>query len=177
MQLIATLLVCYSAAATAQQPASAHKKHPYASCKVGDWVSHRCTTNNETPISVKQSVESKNEKQVTLKMETKLGKSGSEREMIVDLTADPFNPQSIMGVKPEVKKLGEGTEKITIGEKIYNCSWLQIQVTIQVGEIKVSNIFKTWLCKDIPCGGMVKTEFEGSGLKCTCELVDYGVSQ
>jgi hypothetical protein len=87
---------------------------------------------------------------------------------------DPLNPPEVNGVKPIVKKLGEGKEKVTVGGKSLDCDWLHLETIIDINGMKVKSVSKTWTCKDVPCGGMVKNESDVDGSKSTIELTGHG---
>src|SRR5262245_35887571 len=136
MRILITLLVI-APFSLADDKAKAGKEHPYAKSKVGDWISYK-TTSGATVITNKQTVVGKTDDQVTLKIESKFGEQEHSQETKVDLKKffDPLNPEPVNGVKPQVKKLGEGKEKITVGGKAYDCTWLHLQTIIDVSGTK-----------------------------------------
>lgn len=153
------------------------KEHPFAKAKVGDWVSYKTTMSaNPMPITSKQTVKTRTDTEVTLTMESKVGDYSTSQDAKINLKEkfDPLNPPEVNGVRPVVKKLGQGKEKISIGGKTYDCEWLQLEVINDIAGTKMKSITKTWTCKDVPCGGMVKTVSDTDGTKSTIELTGHG---
>lgn len=156
------------------------KEHPYAKAKVGEWVSYKSTM-SAAPITTtwKQTVKARTDAEVTLTMESKIGDHESTQETKMNLKEklDPLNPPAVNGVRPVVKKLGEGKEKITVGGKSYDCEWLHLETMIDVNGTKMKSISKSWTCKDVPLGGMVKSVTENDGNKTTTEITGHGVKK
>ena len=135
--------------------------------KVGDWVEHRMVTAPELQMqtTVKQTVTVVTADEVTVEHETSTTMSGK-----------PLPPQKMAMKRPRfVEKpadapkqaeppAAKGTEKIKACDgKDYTC-----QVYEQTIAGKLS---KSYLCSDIPLGGIVLSELDG---KHVLELVGWG---
>jgi hypothetical protein len=162
----------------AQDKGKAAPEHPYAKAKVGDWVSHKTTmSGSPQTFTSKQTVTARTDDTVTVSMENKFGDMATpaqEQKINLKDKFDPLDPPAVNGVKPVVKKLGEGKEKITVGGKTYDCTWLQYEYTMTIDGKKFKSVVKTWTCKDVPLGGMVKNEADADGNKSVMELTGHG---
>ena len=157
--------------------ADAPTENPYAKAKVGDSVSHKMIMANAPAgipaTTIKKTVTAKTDDSVTIKVETMMGDMAMQpQEMKVNLKEkyDPAQGPN-KDTKSEVKKLGDGKEKVTVGGKSYDCTWSATEVTTTHNGTKYTAKTKVWMCKDVPLDGIVKTETEANGQKTSMELV------
>jgi hypothetical protein len=142
------------------------KANPYSKAKVGDYVSYRMTTSvmgKEFKIDLKQTVTEKSDTEVTVKTTTMLGgKDLPGQTNKIDLTK-PFDPAAIAtqnGKKGKFEKKAEGKEKVKIGDKTYDCTWISGKMTADFKGNTVESDVKVWTSKSVPLGGMVKLELK-----------------
>jgi predicted small secreted protein len=137
--------------------------NPYKNAKVGDTLSYKMTAKNPAMNidgTMTQTITEKTDKEVTVKTVTKmLGKEEPAQTTKIDLTKE-FDPSA--GKSGKIEKLKEGSEKVKMGDKEYDCNWTTYKVAQLAGapagfatEIEL----KVWLCKDVP--GMVKMTTTG----------------
>lgn len=140
---------------------------PYLTAKVGDWTEYKTDV-----VVIRTTVTAKTDDSVTLLTEqTVQGKKGEPTVVKIDLTVKVWPD-------PKIVKLGSGKGMITVGGKKYDCEWVKrrttINVTIAGQDRTVVNVWKEWVCKDIPLGGTVLIEFETEGVTGVTELTGYG---
>jgi hypothetical protein len=106
-----------------------------------------------------QTITEKTDKEVTVSTVTKmLGKEQPAQTTKIDLTKE-FNPANAGGKGGKVEKLKDGTEKVKVGDKEYDCTWVTYKVAPPAGApagFSGETELKVWLCKDVP--GMVKMQ-------------------
>lgn len=170
------LIVALAGPAPAQDAKSA--EHPYAKAKVGQWISYKTSgPGMPEPMTMKKVIKARTPDTVTLSVENKLGATAMPAsDTVIDLKqkVDPTEPPKVEGGKVEIKKLGEGKEKITVAGKSYDCSWVKLETKTEIGGFKTTSISKIWTCKDVPLDGLVKSEVETNGNKMTMELTGFG---
>jgi hypothetical protein len=154
-------------------------ENPYRAAKVGDWASYTMST-GATTMTMKQTVTAKTADEVTLRTEQKFGDMAmpaSEQKIKLKETFDPAQPSQNDQVKSEVIKLGAGKETLTIAGKKYECEWSRTKVvstTKTQPPITTTMVMKTWTSKDVPLGGLVKSETEVNGMTTVMELTGSG---
>ncbi len=159
--------------------ADAPTEHPYAKAKIGDSVTYKMSMPSmgaaAKNMTLRKTVTAKNDDTVTVKLETIMGDMAMPpQEMKINLKEKYDATQvanSPKDAKSDVKKLGDGKEKLSVGGKSYECTWISYQVSTDQGGTKQSNKVKTWSSKDVPLDGMVKMETDAAGHKMTTELV------
>jgi len=142
---------------------AAEMENPYKKAKVGDWVTYTTTTSmpalnvNQTN-TIKQTVKAKDEKEVTILIENEVAgaKMAQETKVALDKPYDPTRAGAKQGT--DIQKVGEGKETITVGGKKYACTWYQVKMTMKQATGDISGVTKSWVCTDVPLGGLVKSE-------------------
>ncbi len=162
--------------------------NPFAKAKVGDWVEYRMIIgglpggNGGVPANLPEMkarivVTAMTEKEATLEFQVVVGGVGggavnNNQKMVIDLTK-PFDPVSFLDVgnkgKAKSERKAEGREKITIGDKKYECAW----ITVKSGDPGLEDV-KIWHSKDVPLVGLVRLEGKSAGLIVTMELTGSG---
>ncbi len=154
-------------------------ENPFKKAKVGDFVAYKMTTSvagKDIEITMKQTVTAKDEKEVTLTTTTMfMGKSFPGQESKVDLSK-PYDPTAAATANKKGKfdKTGEGREKIKVGNKEYECTWLTGKVTADANGKKLETDMKAWFSKTVPLTGMIKMEMKSNFANITMELADSG---
>lgn len=164
---------------------AADADHPYKSAKVGDFAVFTVTTKLgglTVPGTTTQTVTARTEKELTLKNVTIVEAFGQkkeqEKEQKVDLT-QPFDPSKAANVPAGVKitKGKEGTEKLKLGGKEYECAWAAYTATGQANGKDVALEIKIWTAKGLALGVVkteVKTEVNGQKVELTMEMKEFG---
>jgi hypothetical protein len=126
----------------------------------------------------KLTVTAKNNKEATIVTTGKVIIMGKEtdvpaQKLKIDLTK-PYDPTSEAklpkGVAVKVEK-GAGTEKIMVGGKEYECTWVKFKTGKKNNETETT----VWTSKDVPLSGIVKREVKSSvGDTTTMELISFG---
>lgn len=176
------LPVVVIAAAFVPASRAADDENPYKKAKVGDWVEYKMTTGAggmTFESKFKMTVTAKSDSEITLKNEaTVMGIATPAAETKIDLTKkfDPTAPQQPLPKEIEVRtiKKAEGKEKIKVGGKEYDCTWLQMTSVTKVNGMEIENSTKVWTCKEIPLSGMVKMTNESKFGTMTQELIGSG---
>lgn len=171
---------------------AADAENPYKKAKVGDWVSYVQTTNMvamnmKTSVTVKQTVKAKDEKEVTLLVEADMNgqKSSQEVKIPLDQPYDPNTAGMPKEMNAKVEKIADGKESVTVAGKAYDCQWTQVKVSMKNDQMDMSGTTKSWVCSDVPLGGLLKSEGEmavnvaGNAMKTqmTMEMKDCGRGQ
>ncbi len=157
-----------AAAAYAVHQAADEEK--YKSAKVGDWISEKKAGLGKDR-EIKRTVVAKDARHVTVKEETTVDGETSvdETKYRLDKT---FELPYASGAK--VEAVAEGEETLRVGEKDYACKWTQVKVTWELdGQARTSES-KTWRCKDVPFGGVVKSEVKGALATVVTEMTGCG---
>ena len=145
-------LLCLSARAV--------EENPYKSAKVGDWIEHSSSTvtqmGNMTGKN-KTTVTAMTDKEATLKLDIEAMGVKQSQEVKVPLDK-PYDPNAVPGADAKVEKLEEGDEKVTVGGKSYDCHWIRAKITLIANGANTTGESKSWICKEVPMGGLVKGE-------------------
>ncbi|HYH69105.1 MAG TPA: hypothetical protein VD866_30705 [Urbifossiella sp.] len=182
-RLLAVLVVAaVPVAARAQEPAD----HPFKNVKVGDYANYTMTSKVGTfdaKGTITNTVKAVSATEVTIEMTgTMKGMPVPTQTQKIDLTK-AFEPAVVGGGVPVAKsdakteKVGEGTEKITVGGKSYESRWVKMRVTTKTQAGDVTMDLKTWVGKDIPLGlGKMEmtSQLAGMTMSMTMELTDSG---
>jgi hypothetical protein len=153
----------------------------YRDARVGDWVNYTTGT-GAMASTIRHTVTAKTADEVTIKYEMAFGgMSQPPTEVKINLK-EPFDPnkQNTPDVTTTVEKQGSGKETLTIAGKKYDCEWEKNKMThtqkAAAGTPAMSTVVvtKTWTCKDVPLGGVVKTEMEMLGQTTVTELTGSG---
>jgi hypothetical protein len=158
------------------------EEHPFKKAKIGDWISYTMVTmvmGQEFKGTTKVVVTAKDETTVTLKTSATVnGVDVPAQESKIDLTKayDPLGTTATLpkGTDVKVEKDGEGKEKIKIGNKEYDTTWMKLKVKASVKDNSFEAEVKVWLSKDVPMGGTVKMEMKSDRANMTMELKESG---
>ena len=168
--------------------ARAADDNPVKKVKVNDYAEYKMTTSimgNSFEGKVKMTVTAKDDKEATIEVVTKLLNNGKEFDLPaqtqkIDLTK-PYDPAATAaaaanlpkGTDVKVEK-GDGAEKITVGGKQYECTWMKAKATLKFGNMSIESDMKIWTSKDGPLSGMVKMESKSQVANMTMELTGSG---
>ena len=150
---------------------SAEESNALKDARKGDWITFQVTaTGKEKTVSiiVTYTVIEKDEKNVSLKTEQKLGDQvkASEKKISLDQPFDLLSGKE--GADPRVKIVAEGKELVKLGGKEYACRWIKkeadfdLKTTVNIGGKKdTSTIHNTiesqdWIAPNVAFGGVVK---------------------
>ncbi len=163
------------------QPALRAEENPFKSAQVGDWVSYKTEVNlpngQKTSTTIKQSVKAKDDKEVTLSLETQAGTMKlppRDIKVRLDVPYDPINSLTQASKNAKAEKLEDGDETLEVDNKSLKCQWVKMKITVDVSGQKFESISKIWTSKDIPVGGLVKMETEVAGQKVVMILTGFG---
>jgi hypothetical protein len=173
--VLSALLVCF--VPTVQ---GADKENPWKDAKVGDWVEHKMSgTGFES--KTKMTVVAKSDKEVTYEVVatfTAMGKemSAPAQKVTIDLTKDyeKISEDNLKDKNTKIEKLGEGTEKLKIGDKEYDTKWTQLKSTTTVNNMEFKTETKTWYSKDVPLNGLVRMDTVVGTITSKLELTGFG---
>lgn len=152
-------------------------EHPLANAKVGDaviykmWIpssggggGHGQGKDTRKDTTLRKSISAKTADSVTVKSATTIGDMQMPAQSITFnlkqkydqlLVASPKGPAD---PQTESKVVGEGDEKVTIGDKTYECHWTNYETTSKVGKTPQTMYTKIWISKSVPVDGLVKLE-------------------
>src|ERR1017187_3679159 len=136
--------------------------NPFKTAKIGDYIAYKVTSSVDGKdigmFSIKRTVTAKNEKELTLQTaSTVADKSFPAKEAKkFDLTK-PYDPIAAKTAEFKEGKLitGEGKEKVKIGDKTYDCTWISYKGVV---DKKLEVEGKFWFDKSVPLTGLVKWE-------------------
>jgi hypothetical protein len=144
---------------------AADEENVFKNVKIGDWVEYKMFGLNDGKS--KMTVVAKDDKEVTYELATTIKLEGKEstspvRKVTIDL-AKPYDPLTAANLRPEdqakIETLGEGKEKIKVGDKEFETKWIKMKVTVPIMGMMINvSEFKMWFSKEAPLSGMVKME-------------------
>ena len=160
---------------------AAEAENPYKNAKVGDTLSYKMTVKNPAMNidgTMTQTITEKTDKEVTVKTVTKMfGKDQPAQTTKID-TSKEFDPAATGAKGGKAEKTSDGKEKVKVGDKEYDCTWVSYKVSPPAGApggFASETELKVWMCKDIP--GMVKmtanTKVMNQETGITMELTEY----
>jgi len=161
--------------------AAAPTENIYAWLQKGDWVEFKTTNGAKETVISRQTVLDKNDKEITLKLESSInGKSSEPLEQKINIQT-PTDPEEVLknlkGIKATLETLGTGKESLTIAGKTYDCRWEKKKTTFMYDNPMIPTtefITKSWRSSDVPFGGTVKIETTMSGVTSVTELAGFG---
>lgn len=178
-RLCAALVLALAATA-----ARADDDNPFRTVKVGDYAVYKMTTVRDGKTyeaTATRSVKAKDDKQVTIKMEVKADGTvlPSPPDEVIDLTKpyDPAKPAATAAADVKIEKLKEGTEKLKLAGKEYDCRWAELRVTGKLNGLDVKSDVKIWSSRDLPLNLVrMKSDSDVGGAKMssTHELSESG---
>lgn len=158
--------------------------HPLQNAQVGEWAVYRVTSGKAT-VDYRKKVTAKTDAEVSFSISGSIKgpiggnlTGGSEKINF----ADPFQPIIMMTfllnptrLKLDYKKLDSGNETLTIAGKTYETKWTSYEMTGTYEGVQIKPAQgKVWLSASAPFGGVVKTEFDGIGIKSASEIQSFG---
>jgi hypothetical protein len=177
--LPAFLLVGLTASAPAQD-----KENPFKKAKVGDWAEYKVVAKfagMDLDGKMKVTVTDKNDKVATLKTTSVIkGMEQPPQEGTVDLTKpyDPLTSFTPKDAELKVEKVADGKEKIKVGGKEYDCTWMKVKFKGKAGGQVLEGDAKVWTSDSVPLGGTVKMEMTqkvmGLEIAMMIELLETG---
>ena len=132
---------------------------------------------NKIDGEIKMTVSAKTDKEATLKTTVVfMGMELPGGDQKIDLTKpyDPTKPMDPKSKDAKVEKLDEGKEKIKIGTKEYDCTWMKVKTVSKVGGKENTSEVKVWTSKAVPLGGIVKMEMKSDSTNLSLELKESG---
>jgi hypothetical protein len=154
--------------------------NPFKKAKVGDYLLFKMSTSvmgKDVEMTMKQTVTAMDEKEATVKATTSfMGLELPAQTTKVDLTK-PYDPASAAAQgkgKGKFEKTGEGKEKIKVGDKTYDCTWLAGKVVADVKGKAFNSDIKVWFSPAVPLSGMVKMEMKSNLANVVMELTETG---
>lgn len=136
---------------------------PWAAAKVGDMCTYKGVNNMKQVWKVVKVDDTHAHVEIAMEMAGQKMPARTQQFPKYSETGAPVATKSDVAVKEL------GTEEVTIGGKTYNCKVTQTKM--QAGGKTITT--KTWTCKDVPCGGMVKNCSDAMGsMKVMMELVE-----
>ncbi len=159
--------------------------NPYKNVKVGDYATYTMTMKFgglEVKGTVTNTVKAVTAKEATLEVTgTMNGMPIPPQTQKIDITKD-FDPTAAGlakngGKDAKVEKVAEGKEKLTIGGKSYEATWLTYKVTTKTPLGEVNGDVKAWVGKDIPLGlGKMEmtSQVNGMEIKMKMEQTEAG---
>src|SRR5262245_43935154 len=150
---------------------------PFKNAKVGDSASYKISnsgTGRDSSVMITQTVKAKDEKEVTIETTGKISSGSKSVTQKIDLTK-PIDVLSIMFFTDlhhmTFEITGNGSEKIKIGSKNYDCKWISGKTSPK--GIKIESEVKLWFSDAAPLSGLVRmeTKYSNSTVQ-TRELAD-----
>ncbi len=171
--IAAAVLVCLVPTVQA-----ADEENPYKSAAVGDWADYKMTGHGARGTT-KMTVIAKDDKQVTIELKTDLTSGKKMKTTVQTKTIDLTKKYNSLGdgvvneegVDVKLEKLGEGAEKINVGEREFDTKWTKTRTTQTFNNKTFVTNFKIWSSKDVPLGGMVRMDTTTSAGTTRLELI------
>jgi hypothetical protein len=153
--------------------------NPFKNAKVGDYITYKMTIKgSKGSTTIKQTVTAVTDKEVTIESRTTIdGKEFPPTTNSIDLTKSGDPSAALDKSKGEVKNLDSGKETLPINGKEYACTWVKTKSVTKLGDKEFTAEAKTWTCKDVPLGGVVKVESSSEIFSSTMELVEFGTKK
>jgi hypothetical protein len=170
------LIVCLVPLAA---PAQEKADNPFKKAKVGDFLAYKMTTTfggKDIAMEMKQTVSAKDDMEVTIKITiTLMGNELKSETTKVDLSK-PYDPVAATQGNKQAKfeKTAEGKEKLKVGDKEYECTWIAGKAVAEVKGNKIESDMKVWITKSVPLSGLVKMEIKSNLANVQMELTDSG---
>jgi len=152
-------------------------ENPFKDAKVGDWVKYKQAVNAggmKMDAELKQTVTAKTDTEVTVELEMTMAGNPPGKSSIKIPLDKKYEPYKQPGMDAEVKELGKGEEKVTVGGKTYDAKWVQVEVINKAQGAEMKSTVKVWTVATVPVGGLVKMDGDMMGGKVTMELVEFG---
>jgi hypothetical protein len=159
---------------------AADDDNPYKKTKVGDWVEYKMTSATIAG-KTKMTITAKDDKEVTYELTGTFSFMGKEtvsppQKIKVDLTKpyDQISAANLKANNTKIEKVGEGKEKLKVGDKEFDTTWRKLKATTTMGESIIITEYKMWFSKDVPMSGLVRMDTTAPGFTSKMELVGSG---
>src|SRR5208282_279183 len=122
MRLVLPLAMLFCLASSVH---AAEAENPYKKAAVGDWVEYKMTGPG-VEGKTKMTIVAKNDKELSYEVAATFnGQTAPLQKLKIDLTKsyDPIAAANLKTDNTKIDKVGEGTEKLKIGEKDYDTKW------------------------------------------------------
>jgi hypothetical protein len=178
------LLVIVFCAMPLTSPAGEKADNPLKKAKIGDYVAYKMIATldgKDKEVSVKSTVSAKNDKELTAETAITyefMGKTvnKTDKDTKIDLTKPYDQIGAIAHYLKEGKweKTGDGKEKIKVGDKTYDCTWIYAKGVGDADGVKTEVKAKLWFDKSVPLWGLVKWEIKSNKINMRLEITGYG---
>jgi hypothetical protein len=157
--------------------------NPFVNAKVGDWVEYRVVVGlkpgeGQIPdfpdMKLRTVVTAMTDREATLEVENTAEGGGKKDnpKQVIDLTK-PYDRITFLDVgnqnKGKSKKKDEGREKLAVGAKTYDCTWM----TVEPADVGMQDV-KVWFSKDVPLTGLLRLEAKAGGIAIAIEMTGSG---
>jgi hypothetical protein len=157
---------------------TAQGENPFRKAKVGDWVEYQ--SKDSMLVKNKLTIVAKDDKEASYEVVTTVLQNGKEKVlpiyiMKIDLTK-PYDPNTwaMQGKNVATEKIGNGKEKIKVGDKEYDTSWTMMKTMTNVNGQTSVGTSTMWISPDVPLFGMVRVELESPTFFSQVELIGSG---
>src|SRR5262249_24030624 len=141
-------------------------ENPYKKAAKGEWATYKLTmkiAGNNVDGTIKQTVTDKDDKSITVEVVTNVFGQENKKTQTMDLTK-PYNPLAGQelpgGAASKMEKKESGKESIEVGGKKQDTEWTTYKIAVTANGMNFDGDIKVWQAKDIPMGGIVKTEMK-----------------
>jgi hypothetical protein len=159
---------------------AADGENPFKNAHVGDWVEYQMVGPGMDG-KTKMTIVAKDEKEVTYEITAKVSFMGKEmvapvQKQKVDLTKpyDAIASANMAANNTKIEKLGEGTQKLKIGQKEYDTKWTELKSTTDVNGMMIVSNYKMWFAKNVPVSGLVRMETSVANTTTKVEIIGSG---
>jgi hypothetical protein len=160
---------------------AADEEDPYKKAKVSDWIEYKMTGTNNIEGKTKMTVVAKDDKELTFEITGTFSFMGKEtaipvQKQKIDLTKsyDPIVAANLKGSGVKIDKVGEGKEKLKVGDKEFDTKWTKLKATTTVNNVTVVNDYQMWFAANVPLSGLVRMDTTSPGFTSKLELIGSG---
>jgi hypothetical protein len=159
---------------------AADDDNPWKNTKVGDWIEYKMTGTGFEG-KTKMTVVAKDEKELSYEVAATFTAMGNEmtapvQKLKIDLTK-PYDQKAALNQQNnnvKIENVGEGKEKLKVGDKEYDTKWTKLKSTTTVNDFTVVTENKMWFCKDVPLSGLVRMDTTVGTTTSKLELIGTG---
>jgi hypothetical protein len=173
--ILSTLLICSVSSVRA-----ADDENPWKNAKVGDWVEYK-TVGTGFESKTKMTITAKDDKEVAYDIVATFTANGIEmsapvQKQKIDLTkpVDTAVAANENNKNTKIVVVGEGTEKLKIGDKEYDTKWKKLKSTTTFNNVDSVTENKMWYSKEVPLSGLVRMDTVVGTITSKLELTGYG---
>lgn len=165
------LLICFASSVQ-----GADVENPYKKAAVGDWVEYKMTGPN-IEGTTKMTIVAKDDKEVSYEVAATFnGQTAPRQKLKIDLTKsyDAVSAANLKANNTKIETVGEGTEKLKVGDKDYDTKWTKLKSTTTVSNFTIVSEYQMWFAKEVPLSGLVKMDTTTSTITTKLELIGSG---